>query len=259
MARLRPSYTEQQTVIDAVGSFIPKEILDQICAYPPRPMYGSFDLTRELHVACLTDNLDRVTDLLRLGADRESVNHAGLNALNVADFLHRVEVVKRLMVDVDIEQAGVMQLLYAIQRRQSTVVQALLEMGVKDHMDEDLHRGVFLIACSFGNTFVVDALVKYGPGICVSPLENMFVQVAMATKNVAVAARVGEMAEEERWRIAAEAEKYMVPEGAIDGMDNIGDLLSDFLDNVETMDFENGYWEKNAHNAQSHDEALRYV
>ncbi|GAB1214927.1 hypothetical protein ATERTT37_004108 [Aspergillus terreus] len=242
------------TILDAVGNTLPREILDLICAYPPRPLYGSFDLTRELHVACLTDNLDRVTDLLRTGADRESVNHAGLSALDVADFLYRVEVVKRLMADVDIERAGVMQLLYAIQRGHSTVVQALLEMGVKEHMDEDLFRGVFLIACSFGSTFVVDALLKYGPGISVSPFENMFVQVAMATKNVAVAARVREIAEEERWRIAAEAEKYMLPE-----VDNIADLFSDFLDNVEAMSSEDVSRGKKPDNTLLHDEGLQCV
>ncbi|KAE8384404.1 hypothetical protein BDV23DRAFT_166807 [Aspergillus alliaceus] len=167
--------------------------------YPSRSARTSFNITRELHVACLLDDADRVTELLAIGADRDAVSHAGYSALDVADLLNRVSIVKRLLAHVNIHETGMLELMYAIRQGRSTVVRALLEMGLNDQLqDEALFRGVFLMACYIGTTFVINALVKYGPGLYVSPFEDMFVHVAMFLNNIEVADTIRDIADTER-------------------------------------------------------------
>lgn len=134
-----------------------------------------------------------------MGADRDAVSHAGYSALDVADLLNRVSIVKRLLAHVNIYETGMLELMYAIRQGRSTVVRALLEMGLNDQLqDEALFRGVFLMACYIGTTFVINALVKYGPGLYVSPFEDMFVHVAMFLNNIEVADTIRDIADTER-------------------------------------------------------------
>jgi ankyrin repeat protein len=175
--------------------------------YPPRSARASFNITRELHVACLLDDVDRVTELLSMGADHDAVSHAGYTALDVADLLNRVNVTKRLLAHVNIQENGMLELMYAIRQGKSTVVRALLEMGLNDQLrDEALFRGVFLMACYIGTTFVVNALVKYGPGLFISPFEDMFVQVALFLNNTEVADTIRDIADTERRNMLKDVE-----------------------------------------------------
>ncbi|KAL4898329.1 hypothetical protein BDV59DRAFT_3156 [Aspergillus ambiguus] len=216
MSSPRPSHTEYLTILDAVGDTVPRTLIGLICTYSPDSIYGDFDLTRELHVACLINNLDRVDDILQMGADPNSVNYVGLSAYDVADLLNRTDVMRRLMSNMNTAKDGISELVRAVRKRHSTVVRILMEMGVNEQLDEDLFRSIFVLACSFSSTLVVDALIKYGPGITVFLHEDMLVQIALSMGNYQVAEHVREIADEERRWLVAEAEEYMVPDSLID-------------------------------------------
>lgn len=159
------------------------------------------NLTVELHLACLQNDPDRVTQLMGLGAGRDDLNESGASALEVAEQLNRVEIVKRLMADVDVEKAGMLELLYAIRRGQSTVVQALMEMGVKQQLHDGMvFRGIFLMACAISNAFVVNALVQHGPSINVVAFEEISVYIAQLTGNHVVAEFIHQIGGEQRRR-----------------------------------------------------------
>lgn len=80
-------------------------------------------------------------------------------------------------------------------------------MGLNDQLqDEALFRGVFLMACYIGTTFVVNALVKYGPGLFISPFEDMFVHVAMFLNNTEVADTIRDIADLERRKMFRDVE-----------------------------------------------------
>ncbi|KAK1145434.1 hypothetical protein N8T08_004309 [Aspergillus melleus] len=159
------------------------------------------NLTLELHVACLRNDADRVTQLMSMGAKRDALNESGASALEVAEQLNRTNIVKCLMANVDVEKEGVLELLYAIRRGQSTVVRALMEMGVKQQLqDEVVFRGVFLMACAISNPLVVNALLRYGPGLNVAVFEEIFVRIARTTSNLATAEFIQEICDEQRRR-----------------------------------------------------------
>ncbi|KAF7595176.1 hypothetical protein BBP40_007143 [Aspergillus hancockii] len=207
--------------------------------YPPRSARASFNPTRELHVACLLDDAERVTELLAMGADRDAASHSGYTALDVADLLNRVNVTKRLLAHVNIRETGMLELMYAIRQGKSTVVRALLEMGLNDQLrDEALFRGVFLMACYISTTFVVNALVKYGPGLFVSPFEDMFVQVALFLNNTEVADTIRDIADTERRNMFRDVEGYILSDAYIGVTEDADKLFSDFLNDPYSPDFE---------------------
>ncbi|GAB1202179.1 hypothetical protein BDV32DRAFT_153371 [Aspergillus pseudonomiae] len=207
-------------------------------SYPHRPARTSFNITRELHIACLLNDSERVTELLAMGANRDAISHAGYSALDVADLLNRVSVVKRLLAPVNIRETGMLELMYAIRQGRSTVVQALLEMGLNDQLqDEVLFRGVFLMACYIGTTFVVNALVKYGPGLSISPFEDMFVHVAMFLNNTEVADTIRDIADIERRNMLRGVEAYMLSSPYLEATEDTDDFFSDFLNDPNTSDF----------------------
>ncbi|PLB45406.1 hypothetical protein P170DRAFT_364014 [Aspergillus steynii IBT 23096] len=159
------------------------------------------NFTVALHFACLQNDADQVTQLMRMGARRDALSESGASALEVADQLNRVEVVKRLMADVDVEKMGLLELLYAIRRGQSTVVHALMEMGVKEQLqDIVVFRGVFLMACAFSNTLVVNALIRHGRPLNVAAFEEILVYIARLANNHAIAELIREISGEQRRR-----------------------------------------------------------
>ncbi|GMG37785.1 unnamed protein product [Aspergillus oryzae] len=178
-------------------------------SHPPRPTRTSFNITRELHVACLLDDAERVTELLAMGADCDAVSYAGYSALDVADLLNRVSIVKCLLAHVNIQETGMLELMYAIRQ------------------DEALFRGVFLMACYIGTTFVVNALVKYGPGLFISPFEDMFVHVAMFLNNTEVADTIRDIADLERRKMFRDVE----------ATEDTDKFFSDFLHDSNSPDF----------------------
>ncbi|KAB8206480.1 ANK ankyrin repeat protein [Aspergillus parasiticus SU-1] len=207
-------------------------------SYPPAPARTSFNITRELHVACLLDDAERVTELLAMGADRDAVSYAGYSALDVADLLNRVSIVKCLLAHVNIQETGMLELMYAIRQGRSTVVRALLEMGLNEQLqDEALFRGVFLMACYIGTTFVVNALVKYGPGLFISPFEDMFVHVAMFLNNTEVADTIRDIADIERRKMFRDVEAYMLPYAYLEATEDTDKFFSDFLNDSNSPDF----------------------
>ncbi|KAE8416894.1 hypothetical protein BDV36DRAFT_309742 [Aspergillus pseudocaelatus] len=208
-------------------------------SYPPRPASASFNITRELHVACLLDDIERVVELLAMGADRDALSYAGYSALDVADLLNRVSVVKCLLAKVNIQETGMLELMYAIRQGRSTVVRALLEMGLNDQLqDEALFRGVFLMACYIGTTFVVNALVKYGPGLFISPFEDMFVHVAMFLNNTEVADTIRDIADIERRKMFRDVEAYMLPNSYLEVTEDTDKVFSDFLNDPNSPNFD---------------------
>ena len=159
------------------------------------------DLTYELHVACMLDDPDRVTDLLARGADPQGVNATGASVMEMADFLKRLEVTKRLLAPINIVETGSVELLKAIRLNRPTVVRALLEMGLKDQLnDEDFFRGILILSCCTASSNVVEMLVKYGPGISMMQNEQLLLQVAAAAKSMDVVEFIRKSAEEERLR-----------------------------------------------------------
>ena len=158
-------------------------------------------LAADLHVACVLNNFPRVKHLLTLGAQRNAQNASGTTALQLADFLHRVEIVKLLLHDVDIKGEGGCELLRAIRMDHATVVQALLEMGVREELegDEGFFRGVLVLACCVSNVRVLDALVRFGPGVgVVGSIQDVLVQCALVAGNLDVVDGVREIVADER-------------------------------------------------------------
>lgn len=167
---------------------------------------NQLDLDLDLHIATMLNQADCVSGLLHLGADPHAQNASGTSVLDMADFLNRVEVTKRLLgflnpriADADTD-AGEIELLKAIRQNRATTVHALLEMGVRENQlaDREFYRGVLLLACCMAGSSVVEVLVKYGPGVSVVQNERVLVQVALAAGNSEVVAAVRGFAEVER-------------------------------------------------------------
>ena len=158
-------------------------------------------LTADLHIACMLNDSPRVKHLLTLGAQRNAQNASGTTALQLADFLHRVEIVKLLLHDVDIKVDGGCELLRAIRMDHATVVQALLEMGVREELEGDsgFFRGVLVLACCVSNGRVLDALVRFGPGVgVVGSIQDVLVQCALVAGNLEVVDGIRELVADER-------------------------------------------------------------
>ena len=158
-------------------------------------------LTADLHIACMLNDSPRVKHLLTLGAHRNAENASGTTALQLADFLHRVEIVKLLLHDVDIKVDGGCELLRAIRMDHATVVQALLEMGVREELEGDsgFFRGVLVLACCVSNGRVLDALVRFGPGVgVVGSIQDVLVQCALVAGNLEVVDGIRELVADER-------------------------------------------------------------
>lgn len=151
------------------------------------------NFSNSLHIACMLNDTRRVQQLLHAGAHRNAENTSGTTALELADFLHRVEIVKLLLHDVDIKENGSYELLRAIRIHRVTVVRALLEMGVREELgrDEAFFRGVLTMACCVGNAAVLGVLAKYGPEVEVVSLRDVLVQCALAAGNMEVAEGIG--------------------------------------------------------------------
>lgn len=158
-------------------------------------------LTADLHVACMLNDSPRVKHLLTLGAHRNAENASGTTALQLADFLHRVEIVKLLLHDVDIKGEGGCELLRAIRMDHATVVQALLEMGVREELEGDggFFKGVLVLACCVSNGRVLDALVRFGPAVgVVGSIKDVLVQCALVAGNLEVVDGIRELVADER-------------------------------------------------------------
>lgn len=158
-------------------------------------------LAADLHVACVLNDSPRVKHLLTLGAHRNAQNASGTTALQLADFLRRVEIVKILLHDVDTKEEGGCELLRAIRMNQATVVQALLEMGVREELegDEGFFRGALVLTCCVSNVRVLDALVRFGPGVgVVGSIQDVLVQCALVGGNLEVVDGIREIVADER-------------------------------------------------------------
>ncbi|KAI9924550.1 hypothetical protein ASPWEDRAFT_28302 [Aspergillus wentii DTO 134E9] len=166
--------------------------IDELAQHPNR-------LTLELHVACLLDDSQRVVELLAQGADRDALSATGTSALDIADFLDHLDSAKGLMSNINIAQSGGNELLKAIRMGHATIVRALLEMGVKHQLqDDNFFRGVLLMACCISTAVVVNTLVKYGPVICISTHEHLFVQAATVSGNMDIVQAIQKIATDER-------------------------------------------------------------
>lgn len=163
-----------------------------------KPTYQ--DLTASLHIACMLGDESRVKHLLSIGAHRNAENDSGTSALGLADFLHRVEIVKILLHDINIKEAGGYELLKAIRMDRATVVRALLEMGVKEELVEDdgFFRSALVLACCVSDTRVLGALVKYGPGVEVFAIKDVLIQCAVAAENLEVVDGIHDLVRNER-------------------------------------------------------------
>lgn len=156
-------------------------------------------LNQDLHIACMLNNADRVTSLLARGASPSAKNTTGTTVLEMADFLRRLDIAKLLLATMDIESVGAFELFKAIRGNRSTVVRALLELGVKDQLtDQKFYCGVLLLACVVGSPAVLEALVRYGPGFSVSRNEEVLLQVASVAGNMDLVEFITAFAEEER-------------------------------------------------------------
>lgn len=158
------------------------------------------DIANSLHVACMLNDTTRVKDLLHAGAHRNTENASGSTALELADFLRRVEIVKLLLHDINIKEEGYYELLKAIRVHRMTVVQALLEMGMKEELGHDhaFFRGLLTMTCSAGNSAVLETLVKYGPEIEVLSFRDVLVQCALSAGNIEVVDGIGRIVSNER-------------------------------------------------------------
>lgn len=158
------------------------------------------DLTADLHIACMLGDETRVKHLLSIGAHRNAENDSGTTALELADFLHRVEIVKLLLHDINIKEAGGYELLKAIRMDHATVVRALLEMGVKEELVEDdgFFRSVLVLACCVSDTRVLGTLVKYGPGVEVWTIKDVLIQCAVAAGNMEAVEGIHDLVRSER-------------------------------------------------------------
>lgn len=158
------------------------------------------DLTANLHIACMLGDESRVKHLLSIGAHRNAENDSGTSALGLADFLHRVEIVKLLLHDINIKEAGWYELLKAIRMDRATVVRALLEMGVKEELVEDdgFFRSALVLACCVSDMRVLGALVKYGPGVDVWAIKDILIQCAVAAENLEVVGGIHDLVRDER-------------------------------------------------------------
>ena len=161
----------------------------------------------------------RVRTLLARGANPTAPNATGTTAIELADFLHQLDVTKTLLAHLipDLLTSGGYELLRAIRQKRPTVVRALLEMGVSAHFaaDLDLFRAILLTACGVGNGAVVENLVRYGPGISIALNEALLVGVARSIGNDEVVRCLRLFAEEERClmreRIETEGSTVGVP------------------------------------------------
>lgn len=158
------------------------------------------DIANSLHVACMLNDTTRVKELLHAGAHRNAENASGSTALELADFLHRIEIVKLLLHDIDIKEEGSYELLRAIRVHRMTVVQALLEMGMKEELgnDQALFKGVLTMACCVSNAAVFETLVKHGPESGVLSFRDVLVQCALAAGNIEVVDGIGRIMSNER-------------------------------------------------------------
>lgn len=158
------------------------------------------DINTSLHIACMLGDESRVKHLLSRGAHRNAENASGTTALELADFLHRVEIVKLLLHDVNIKEVGGYELFKAIRMDHATVVRALLEMGVREELLEDggFFRGVLVMACCVSNTGVLDVLIRYGPGLEVRPIMDVLIQCAVTAGNLEVVDGIREIVRCER-------------------------------------------------------------
>lgn len=158
------------------------------------------DIANSLHVACMLNDTIRVKELLHAGAHRNSENASGSTALELADFLRRVEIVKLLLHDINIKEEGSYELLRAIRVHRMTVVQALLEMGMKEELGQNqaLFKGLLTMTCCVGNAAVLETLVKYGPENGVLSFRDVLVQCALAVGNIEVVDGIGRIVSNER-------------------------------------------------------------
>ncbi|KKK12445.1 hypothetical protein P175DRAFT_0557524 [Aspergillus ochraceoroseus IBT 24754] len=153
------------------------------------------DLDAELCVACMLDDRPRVQDLLSRGADPFFVTESGSSALDLADTMSRIELIKDLLQSLDLETAGLPVLLKAFHAGRSSIVRALLELGMKDHLgDEIFYAGIFGVACCTSTPFVLETLYIYGPEIDLAVYEEIFIHIAMLTGKMENARMVVELA-----------------------------------------------------------------
>lgn len=150
---------------------------------------------------------NKIRELIIKGANPDVKGSSGLTAIEIADFNGKVDVMKCLLVNVNMVESGLSQLVTAIHRKKATVVRALLEMGVKDQLGEvELFRAMVILACSVSSAAVIDSLVKAGPDHPISISEQLFARVATFSGRVENYRIIRRLAEEERQRLLADVE-----------------------------------------------------
>ncbi|OJJ44152.1 hypothetical protein ASPZODRAFT_135635 [Penicilliopsis zonata CBS 506.65] len=159
----------------------------------------------DLQTACMHGNIDQVHGLIDAGVDRNAVAITGMSAVELAGNDRSLAVMKALFRNVDIPKDGRLELSKAIQLGQPFVVQALMELGLKEILQRPpfMFNGFIIMACSKSTPEVIRALIRHGPKANISEHEENFVKCAIWEGKQHNVDCIKALCEEERLRLTA--------------------------------------------------------
>lgn len=169
-------------------------------------------LTLQLQAACAVGQTAKVQELLDYGADPYiTPEFSGINSVDVADRLGRLDVLNCLLRNINMAQRGLDELIKAVKRKQPTLVRALLDNGVRTQLqlDKDLHHSILVMACSMSTVDVIEVMLQYGPDLSISSCEGNLAYVAFVYGRLDICEAVRRLAYEEKRELLADMTNHV--------------------------------------------------
>lgn len=131
----------------------------------------------KLHLACQSDDIERVRDLLEQGADPLTVDLADLDAMHMAIMHGSARVVDFLVTFMDIGKAhgstGGSYLHFAAQQRNCDVVRTLLDAGADPNARDRGGWPPFIFACARNDFEMTKLLLERGADVNAANLADI--------------------------------------------------------------------------------------
>jgi hypothetical protein len=123
-------------------------------------------LSQDLWASIMSNDQQRLANLINNnGAGPSTRTLSGETAMEMANRMNRVEIMRILFQRLNLAKNGLGTLLDAVTKGRGVVVRALMDLGMRERLlvDEKMKLIVFGVACKRGNPAMLETLSNHGP------------------------------------------------------------------------------------------------
>ncbi|KAL4885878.1 hypothetical protein BJY04DRAFT_214076 [Aspergillus karnatakaensis] len=178
------------------SSHLVGDINPQYLAVMGPPNYRSTGANQSMWNAIFVNNLAHVQGLLAAGCKAMTPVPGNSCALDMAVRLGHLEIVKAFhQTPADILEIGLRTLLVAVESNDTKIVSAILDLGMRDILDNDEHMKcvLFGFTCKYGSPDMLDTICKYGPWFSWKAYKGWCSGLCQESQNTANKLRVAEI------------------------------------------------------------------